>query len=251
MDVEIPYTLSENFHNAKGEGIKKFVKGFKTVSLAPTRGAFLAIMRINPMGLTTRLAAGFVPDPDFTPETVAKAKPNWEKFKKIWIKFGGSVAKLEKNIKKGYKRKASQKVNDAFKKILKKKANFDGNYNVTGGDDAALIIGAATAAMPVLILAIKAVAGIKKPLFKKGTAGESIDAAIDTEVPTPEVVPEITTDTQGNLVDEKGQPIDADKIFGLPKNGVYGVVVLLGLGITGFILWKVLPAKKAVAPAIK
>ena len=238
MELEVPYNLSENFYHADGK-VKKFFGKIGNVfmqgTFAPTRAAFLAIVRFNPLGIASRFAAGFINDPDFKPEVVAKATPRWEKFKVTWRKLGGAVSRLEKQVKLEYKKRPIQRVEDAIKKLLAQKSSFDGGYNNLTGGEEALIIKSAITALPAIILAIKSQKGIGNP-FKQGTGPQDID--IEPTVVAEDV---IKTDPSGNPTDPSGNPIGEDKIWGMPKPVVY---VGAFLGFAGLITAAIFGIKK-------
>lgn len=242
-EVEIPngfealpgnISVKEYHSGADGKGKKIFGKignvFMQGSGLAP-RASFLAIVRLNPFGLASRFAAGFINDPNFKPDVVAKAKPKWEKFKKTWRKLGGAVSKLEKQVRLGYKKKPIQRVEDAIRKITKK-SKIEGDYsNLTGTEEAIAIAKLVIEASPIFLLSINSIKGIGNP-FKPGTGPE-----LDTvpELPQEEA---IKTDEEGSPVDpETGATIEADKILGIPKTGFWiGTAVLSVLALTATIL---------------
>ena len=209
MELEVPYNLSENFYHGDGK-VKKFFGKIGNVfmqgTFAPTRAAFLAIVRFNPLGIASRFAAGFINDPDFKPEVVAKATPRWEKFKVTWRKLGGAVSRLEKQVKLGYKKRPIQRVEDAIKKLLAQKSSFDGGYNNLTGGEEALIIKSAITALPAIILAIKNQKGIGNP-FKQGMGPQDID--IEPTVDAEDVIK--TDPTIANIV--QNQVMELQKLY--------------------------------------
>jgi len=234
MELEVPYNLSEDFNNADGKFFKKIGNVFMQGAFVAPRASFLAIVRLNPLGIASRFAAGFIPDPNFNAEAVAKAKPRWEKFKVTWRKLGGSVSRLEKQIKKGYKLRPIQRVDKIVKEALGKKTNFTGNYsysNLTGAEEsAAIILQAVTVALPIIVAAINNQKGIGKP-FTEGKGPQDINVEVPVESTG------IETDAQGNPIDPAtGKPIEDDKILGMPKPVAYigGFLAFAGL-VTGAI----------------
>jgi hypothetical protein len=119
-----------------GKDIKKVgqkaVQKFKTLNLAPMRGAYLGLVAINMFGLASQ-AQKIKDEADKGNKDAIK---KWKRGTDTWYKMGGNRTKFTDAIKKGSKKKA----------LLKARKNADGTWeNVAGADDAALIIAAASA----------------------------------------------------------------------------------------------------------
>lgn len=85
----------EEYIGKKGKGkgfLKKAWQGFKKINLAPQRGAFLALIRLNARGLAYKFM-------------LAKKHKEEAKVDKFWTKLGGDPKKFWKNVAKGAKKK--------------------------------------------------------------------------------------------------------------------------------------------------
>lgn len=83
---------AEKAENKKKPLLKRVAQGAKKVAIAPSRTAFLGLVRINAHGLATKLAEA--------------SKKNSNKVKNWWSKLGGSPAELTSVITLGAKQKA-------------------------------------------------------------------------------------------------------------------------------------------------
>jgi hypothetical protein len=127
----------------KGKGIlKKAWQGFKKINLAPQRGSFLALIRLNARGLAYKFALAYK-DP--------AAKKKVEDF---WKKLGGNPKKFWDNVKKGAKKKPL-----LGSKI--KKAQISGDIG------SAIAIGALLVSAGTVLAAAKPVFNAVKGIFKK------------------------------------------------------------------------------------
>jgi hypothetical protein len=127
----------------KGKGfLKKAWQGFKKVNLAPQRGSFLALIRLNARGLAYKFALAYK-------EPEAK-----KKVEDFWKKLGGNPKKFWDNVKKGANKKPL-----LGSKI--KKAQISGDIG------SALAIGALLVSAGTVLAAAKPVFNAVKGIFKK------------------------------------------------------------------------------------
>jgi LPXTG-motif cell wall-anchored protein len=180
-------TQDQDYFNAKGK-LKKFVKKvakkagsdlkkvgqkLKTLNLAPIRGAYLGILKINLLGAASQLQEHKV-------AADKGSKPDIDKWKKVtdmWYKMGGNRTQFAKTVESGSKKKA----------LLKKKGadgqdewgymdgpyadGSEGEWKNVAGEGAALLTAAAA-----VITSVKKILG-KSP---SGMDPES-QKAVDTE----------------------------------------------------------------------
>jgi hypothetical protein len=127
----------------KGKGfLKKAFQGFKKINLAPQRGSFLALIRLNARGLAYKFAIAYK-------DTQAKQKvDDW------WKKLGGDPNKFWTNVKKGAKKKPLLGT-----KIKKTQISNDIGSAIAVG---ALLVSAGT-----ILAAAKPVFNAIKGIFKK------------------------------------------------------------------------------------
>jgi uncharacterized protein YbjQ (UPF0145 family) len=151
-----------------GLGLKKLWKGIKKYNpaLALVRNGALLGFDLNVMGNSMRLYPALI-----TPEqakkdgikieAIEKAKPAWEKVKKLWgDRFSGNIESLEKAIRRGAKHKVTK---------MKKKHGADGvvEYYFDDNDYSNVVGTAAVAAGSVALIAVAAIisksGAMKKP----------------------------------------------------------------------------------------
>lgn len=146
---------------------EKLFHVFKAVNLAPSRAAFLLLVRTNVFKLANRMAKAWIHDPTA--------------LKKMWNKFGGNPEKLKEAIKKGAHKKpelASQIKGIAGMNYTPSVDEMEGLEvsgqmgSVEGIGSATAIAAAIAAATPIVIAVIKIVGKSKD----KQDTGESSPA---------------------------------------------------------------------------
>jgi hypothetical protein len=142
------------------DAIKKGPKFVKTVSMAPARGSFLALVNFNYKGLATKLN-----------EALAK---NPAKVTEMWVKFGGDTNALKRAIDKGKNKKAK-----AINGIGEEAAGGEGGVNTK---DILEGVGAASGIISVVIKLFQSLGigkGKKDPLKDDVDPEASIDPNIE------------------------------------------------------------------------
>ncbi len=112
--------------------LDKIAGAGKKVTLAPTRGSFSALVRLNVFGLASKLQMLKKKAPKSP-----KAKKGWIKAKATWLKFGGNLASLEKSIRKGAVKKpiAAKIPKEAMSGVIDTvEENMDIPYRTPVGD---------------------------------------------------------------------------------------------------------------------
>lgn len=146
---------------------EKLFHVFKAVNLAPSRAAFLLLVRTNVFKLANRMAKAWIHDPTA--------------LKKMWKKFGGNPDKLKEAIKKGSHKKPelASKVNGIGAMSSPPSVDEMEGLEVSGGmgyiegiGSATAIAAAIAAATPIVIAVIKIVGKSKD----KQDTGESSPA---------------------------------------------------------------------------
>ena len=161
----------------KGTVGQRIGRGAKVAGLAPSRVAYLGLLRINGLGLASQLNDLRQNDPKKFNEVLAK-----------WYRFGGDRNKLKKAINKGSKKRpilaklrkgrgADGSEFDVFEFCASCPSfSFDGDnseyYNLTGGEVAGLI----TAATPIVVAMTKII-GKKPPKTDSATMKNLADDA--------------------------------------------------------------------------
>jgi len=162
----------KKFFKKVGKGAKSVLKPFKKVALAPSRNAFLALVRINFRGLAYKLEKAI--------------KKDAGKISKVWERFGGNFNRLKSATEKGAKKRP----------LLgsKVKRGMNGLYDTPviisgiGVEPATTTAAAATAtATPVLAKIIPIILEI---------IGKSIKGKKDEDTGE-----ELPTDTEGKTID--------------------------------------------------
>ncbi len=130
----------------------------KKIALAPARGAFLLLLKVNFFGYATKLYLGFLDNKKansvygLTKNQHAKIKKASAKFLAFWKKVGGSESSLKREVNKG-----------RGKKIADKRAGLNGI-----GEPVTLTAGTAAAtASPIITVIVNFFKGLKlKDLLK-------------------------------------------------------------------------------------
>jgi len=165
----------EDYSNAHGKhrkhrglGLKKLWKGVKKYNpalIAIRNGALLGF-DLNVFGNSMRLYPALITPEQAKAEgikieAIAKAKPAWEKVKKLWgDRFSGNIESLEKAIRRGAKHKITK---------MKKKHGADGTteYYFDDNDYSNVVGTAAVSAGSVALIAVAAIisksGAMKKP----------------------------------------------------------------------------------------
>lgn len=183
-----------------GRGVlRKFANGAKSVGMAPVRGAFLMLMRINFRGLATRLYEN--------PEAYSKFVQKWKKI------FGGKEAKLKVAITRGQAMKAlfgSKKTNQQISEAAAELAvspeaqeavsGIFARLGATGAEEgasAAVIIATASSALTAAVAVLKA-CGVNVP--------EDVEEAVNAGMDVMEIAAGQNIPQDPDLADEDGTP---------------------------------------------
>lgn len=193
----------KKFLKSIGKVADKVVKSTKKIGLSVPRNAFLGVVKLNVMGLATKLDK-------------AKAKGKADKLQKFWEKLGGNNNKLNTAINEGKKKK--QLFDDTNVKI-----SLDEDNPLAEAVTATTAVATATP----IIVAIKNFLKEHAPeLIEKGfdalakkAGAEGID-----EVPDPSTAPEHYEEEKG-----KGSAATEGTGFNLKSPIVIGGIALIAL----------------------
>jgi len=141
----------------------KAMQVFKTFNLAPVRGAYLGLARLNAFGIASQLQEF----KDAADKGNKEAKDKWDKVTTFWYKMGGNRTKFADTIKKGSKKKP----------FLKKGADGSWEYP-TGVEEVAAMLLAAAA----VVGSVKGIIGKKPPQMDATTEAQvTAQAAKDSQ----------------------------------------------------------------------
>jgi len=213
----------------------KFGKGgsrlFKKVAASAPRNAFLAILKLNVMGLASRLK-------------ISKDKnlPAWTNFLSKWKKIGGGNKPLIKSVDSGSKHKpkaVSKKVKEQIKKS--KESGFDGEWNYLADG----VIVAIITAIPVIITALLSIKSDKKATEETkgmgtGDDDDVIEAGNDQAIDSVLNDPNLTDEEKDAIITSINSGIDPltaiSDVTGETKESPIGKYFLWGgIGVVGVV----------------
>jgi hypothetical protein len=191
-----------------GRALQKVGLGVKKVGLSVPRGAFLAITRLNGLGIASRLAA----EKD-------KNSSKWTSFSNKWYAWGGSRKSLKKAVDKGKKKKA-------LLAKIKKTKGADGEWVDTFYFDADGLkenLGVGDYLYPTGIEEVAALITAASPLiisvFKNIGKPKEVDA--ETEAALGIEAEALNEAMKAGLAYEKENPLaEEDRDVGLPYENV-------------------------------
>ena len=209
-----------------GKGLNKGSRFLKKVAASAPRNAFLAVLKINLMGVASRLRV-----------TKDKKLSAWTNFLRKWKKAGGSEKSLIKAVDKGAKHKpklVSKKIKEEIKKA---KANsfdgFDYEWNNVVDPGTATVI---TAAMAFIVSALASIKGDKEAVeetegMDTGDDEDMTDAANDQAIEGVMDDPNLTDEQKQEIVDKINAGVD-------PLTAVGDVTgETAGGGVTKYFIW--------------
>jgi hypothetical protein len=215
----------ENYNEALAEGTAS--KGFlgkagqavKKVGLAPVRGAFLVLVKLNVFALASKLALI-----EEKKESNAQVKKAYYRIAALWIKNGGKKNEI-------FRVAQSAKSKKPIAGKVPKSKGFDGTYSVTGVEEAAAATATATPILVPILGAITAVAGVIGGL---ATSGEGDQQFLQDEA----------ANIQTTMTDSEAQKIVKDDDEEQKKKNKKTMIVL-GVGLAAAVgLYFVFKSKK-------
>lgn len=209
-----------------GKGIGNFFKQawFRTkeATLAPTRAAYLGLLKLNAFGMSTKLA---------NMKKLATTKPNlakaYDDILTHWVKFGGDKNIFEHNVDLGKTRK--ELLVRASKQVKLLKFEGEGFSNVVG-ETAALV----TAATPITIYVVKTLTDHKDDLGPLAM-NPADQAAMIAQANAVGIDPTETAQAKAQLELQKGTDSEKNKKSNMLYYIIGGTILV---GILGFIAYK-------------
>ncbi len=241
--VQIKEEDKRNKEIVKHGGIVKlfvhWTSKFNPAAAIPRAGV-LAGMRVNIFGLSTRLYPAFLSDAElkkgkFNIANAANARKAWQDVKTFYYNLGGDPSSLEKAIKQGHKQPVFKTKKSEERK--RQEAGFDGYSNVTGYDDAAIIV----AGIGLIGSMAKMVSDSKAA--KNPYDGKQIDTSgMDSDLPilTAEQLASIQAAANSDRALGLGLDAGREYILGMPSGYFWGGVSVLTIAsvIVGVKLYK-------------